>query len=293
MNTITPQIVPWRKRPPSKLASPSLQKQVIERLILLHGVYARAGVHFPMPSISFDLEGRAAGVAIRYRHIRFNSDILTEYPTQFINEIVGHELAHIAAAYIYKDKPRLLGHGIEWKLMMKIIGQDSNVYHDMVTPKMDEKFLHGYCDCSGDKPSSRFTNTKRNRFLLKYQAFVCTTCKGSIFPSLDSKIAANVALDQLLTPNKATPTMNQATPAQIEYAKQLAIQKDILYDPAMFSDKFALSNWITDAKELADVPTTAAQKQKIQKICKAKRIPLPNQPLKFKRAASAWLNQHK
>lgn len=293
MNSPAPQIVPWRKRQPTIIAPTTLQRRVVDRMIMLHGVYARAGIHFPMPTISFDLEGKAAGVAIQYRHIRFNSDILIEHTQAFLDQIVGHELAHIAAAYIHRNKTKLAGHGIEWKVMMKIIGQEPHVRHDLLTPKMDAKFLHGYCDCNSADPSIRMTDSKRKRFLLRYNHYYCKACKQTIYPSLEAKIAAKVALEQLLTPNPMKTPQNLATPSQIKYAKQLAIQKDVTPDPQLFCDKIALSEWIQHAKELNDVTPTPTQINLIKTICLSKKQALPDQPLKYKRAASAWLNQHK
>lgn len=98
-----------------------LQRECVKQVKFYVGLAAKkVGVHIPMPLVNFQLSGGVAGRAY-YRHnqqheIRFNPKLLRENADTFIEQTVGHEVAHLAAFTKYSTgiKP----HGPEWARTM-------------------------------------------------------------------------------------------------------------------------------------------------------------------------------
>ena len=52
-------------------------------------------------------------------------------PETFVKETPGHEAAHIIAMELFGFEGT--GHGRKWKEVMRVIGQQAKVYHNMAT----------------------------------------------------------------------------------------------------------------------------------------------------------------
>lgn len=77
----------------------------------------KAGIYMPMPVIKFDLRGTTAGRAWYPKHvIQFNLILLDENPEHFVTQVVGHEVAHLAA--FVKHGSGIKPHGSEWARVM-------------------------------------------------------------------------------------------------------------------------------------------------------------------------------
>lgn len=91
-------------------------------------IYHAAGVRMPMPTVSFDLRGKTAGQAYYTKnHVRLNAVLLTENTTEFIEQTVGHEVAHLATRFKYTGA--IQSHGPEWQAMMAVLGLDARRCH--------------------------------------------------------------------------------------------------------------------------------------------------------------------
>lgn len=85
---------------------------VLERLCREHGIV--------MPRVSYDLRGRCAGVSYNDKNwINFNIFLFRENFTDFLENVVPHELCHA-----WMDQLKLKGraHGKEWKELMGRMG---------------------------------------------------------------------------------------------------------------------------------------------------------------------------
>lgn len=113
-----------RAQPVSEALRYAARKRIAECVRIYHA----AGVRMPMPTVSFDLRGKTAGQAYYTKnHVRLNAVLLTENTTEFIEQTVGHEVAHLAARFKYTSA--IQSHGPEWQAMMAVLGLDARRCH--------------------------------------------------------------------------------------------------------------------------------------------------------------------
>lgn len=81
----------------------------------------KAGIILPRPRITFHLRGTVAGYAhYKENRINFNPILLDQNPEDFIQQTVGHEVAHLGAFVKYGG--RIQPHGPEWARVMFYLG---------------------------------------------------------------------------------------------------------------------------------------------------------------------------
>lgn len=98
--------------------APDIQQRCVDRILECH---ALVPTNMKAPTLSFDLRGTTAGQAFPAKHhIRLNGQLLNENTERFIEQTVGHEWAHLAAAHLHGHK--IQGHGKEWKSLMVRLG---------------------------------------------------------------------------------------------------------------------------------------------------------------------------
>lgn len=116
----------------SKTANRELAAKAIARI---HECYDKARARFPSfrlpyPSIEFTSRGRRAGSAYTMSNrIKLNPVLLNENGDDFISRTPGHEAAHIIANNVFGKS----GHGPNWKLVMRFLGQDPSRCHSFDT----------------------------------------------------------------------------------------------------------------------------------------------------------------
>jgi SprT protein len=106
---------------------------------------------FALPTIEFDLLGRCAGRAYcRENRIRLNPVLLLENQTDFIEETVPHEVAHLLTRTLYLGPGRMKPHGPEWKAVMLALGLKPTRCHDYDTTnaqvRQERRFSYA-CAC--------------------------------------------------------------------------------------------------------------------------------------------------
>ena len=152
-----------------------LQSKAIQRI---DEVYCQAELiynhSFVRPTINFELRGSRAGYAIYSRNlISLNNNLLHEYGEKFIQEIPGHEAAHLIARTMYPFG--ISSHGREWKMVMeRVCNQQAKRCHSF-----DVKTKNEYvCGCNGRV--HYLSTIKHNRIIRGATSFMCLDCKKTL-----------------------------------------------------------------------------------------------------------------
>lgn len=124
---------------------------------------------FSRPKVGFGIRGRVAGRAFYHQNrIELNFSFLLQEKENFISRTPGHEAAHLIAFQLYGGGIR--PHGIEWKSVMRAIGQEPSRCHDF-----EVKTSHVYiCKCKKHYLSTR----RHNSFLTGQQKYICNNCRS-------------------------------------------------------------------------------------------------------------------
>ncbi|KZZ57245.1 hypothetical protein A3762_07625 [Oleiphilus sp. HI0125] len=173
-----------------------LQQQTIdelERCLVLAQDYF--GRQFCLDAVKFDLRGKAAGqFRIRkaqsralsrkqslIKEIRFNQELLSLYGQQFIDETVGHEVAHFIVHEVVERRVR--PHGREWQsVMIDVLKKAPEVTHQYeVKPARTIKRYRYHCACPNK--SHELTSIRHNRVRRENAKYVCRICKTALLPS--------------------------------------------------------------------------------------------------------------
>ena len=129
------------------------------------------------PDISFDLRGMAAGQANYVENkIRLNRELLEKYASDFIEQTVPHEYAHLVA--YRKFGGRIRPHGKEWCSVMLALGAEPRRTHNYrVSPaRKCRRFLY-QCNCLGK--DYQLSSIRHNRIKKGFHYF-CSKCKGQL-----------------------------------------------------------------------------------------------------------------
>lgn len=130
---------------------------------------------FPMPIINYDISGLKAGVAyLQKNEIKFNRTLLLENPTEFIQQVVPHELAHLIVYQLFgKVKP----HGKEWQnIMENVFSLPAEVYHHFDVKNVQGKTFLYHCQCQEHHLSIR----RHNKIQQGKNEYYCRKCKGKL-----------------------------------------------------------------------------------------------------------------
>lgn len=106
--------------------------------------WARIRKHYPqLPNIipGYSLNNRlktTAGLAYceEYR-ITVSSELFWQHTRQFCEDTIPHELAHLAAWYIFQDR----GHGKGWYQVIETVNINTTRLHNMVNHKWETSKL--------------------------------------------------------------------------------------------------------------------------------------------------------
>ena len=129
------------------------------------------------PAVSFTLKGHCAGWAKR-KEINLNLAIMMDkrYP-QALHDTVIHELAHciVMAIHDHRTKP----HGIEWALVMHMLGQNAERCHsyDTQTARKTRKFEY-QCQCTKKHVLGVRSHNKHQRGYAN--VYRCIHCKTTL-----------------------------------------------------------------------------------------------------------------
>lgn len=139
------------------------------------------GREFEQPTVSFDLQGRAAGmyrVHRRQRHIRYNPYIFAKYFSDNLDNTVPHEAAHYLTDMLY-GLGNIRPHGDEWRTVMQLLGAKPAVtcrYDLSGIPLRRQQRFSYRCACSMHAMSA----VRHNRVLRGSGKYVCRQCRTEL-----------------------------------------------------------------------------------------------------------------
>ena len=139
------------------------------------------GREFKVPAVTFDLQGRAAGmyrVHRRQRHIRYNPYIFAKYFSDNLANTVPHEAAHYLTDMLYGLR-NIRPHGEEWRAVMRMLGAEPAVtccYDLGGVPLRRQRRFSYRCACS----SHAVSTVRHNRMLRGSGKYVCRQCRTEL-----------------------------------------------------------------------------------------------------------------
>ena len=130
---------------------------------------------YTSPQLSFHLKGTAAGMAYLNEHrIALNLVLLQENTAAVLSDVLGHEVAHLCAYYVYGA--RIKPHGSEWKHVMGLFGLPAKARHsfDVSNIKRRKVWRYAYgCKCAG---KVFWLGTQRHARIGKGHVYKCLSC---------------------------------------------------------------------------------------------------------------------
>lgn len=120
------------------------------------------------PKIIYKPKGSIAGSAFLTRwEIQLNSIMLLDNGTQFIEEVVPHELAHLI---VFKKFGKVKPHGKEWQYIMSEILEKSPVTTHRFSIQRNT-YLY-YCNCQ----QHHLTSIRHNKIQKNKTSYLCRKC---------------------------------------------------------------------------------------------------------------------
>lgn len=130
--------------------------------------------HFPRPTYLFNQRGRSAGSAhLQKNLIKFNPVLYIQNKQVFMEQVVGHEVAHLIAYQLYG---RVKPHGKEWQqIMSEVFKLTPQTTHELDVSSVQGKLFNYRCDCSEHQLTIR-----RHNKVLKGTSYLCRKCKSAL-----------------------------------------------------------------------------------------------------------------
>lgn len=132
-------------------------------------------IAMPMPKICFNQRGKVAGSAwLQKWEIRFNPVLMQDNLSEFLHQVVPHEVAHLIVFHLYqnsRNKPK--PHGKEWKfIMQQVFSRPATTRHNFDISKTQGKTFSYQCGCQTHQLSI-IRHNKVQRGTAKYHCYAC------------------------------------------------------------------------------------------------------------------------
>ncbi|PJG83493.1 SprT family zinc-dependent metalloprotease [Caviibacterium pharyngocola] len=128
--------------------------------------------NFPMPTVSYDLRGVKAGTAYLQKNlIKLNRTLLQENPTEFIRQVVPHELAHLI---VYQLFGRVKPHGVQWQTVMReVFRLPAETYHRFALDNVQGQTFPYACQCQIHQLTAR----RHQKVQRESAVYFCKKCR--------------------------------------------------------------------------------------------------------------------
>lgn len=132
--------------------------QVNDLIAKAREMYRGHGIQTPV--VLFDLTGTTAGEAWGSYKIRLNSALFAVNESEFYNDTIPHEVAHIVQHTVY---PHSKPHGSEWRSIMRFFGYNPTRKHkmDCTAVRRRKATVTVMCTCCSKEFPMGITKAKR------------------------------------------------------------------------------------------------------------------------------------
>ncbi|WP_187631050.1 SprT-like domain-containing protein [Paraburkholderia sp. UCT31] len=235
-------------------------------------LYAAPRTPIRMPAVSFELRGRVGGTANHSENLlRFNALLLMENESEYLRQIVPHEVAHLVAHSVFGAG--ISPHGTEWQSVMRKFGLEPLRTHSMDTarsrtrPPLDRI---AYI-CTGCRKDYQLSSRMHARVMAGREGRICTGCKRPLRP-VDPKLvprempgfrAASAPRSPSLSPTPrggpiraqlpsltSRPPVIPPTEKQVLFAASIAKQLGIAVPAPALIERKACSDFLAQALKL-------------------------------------------
>ncbi|MGS2721294.1 SprT family zinc-dependent metalloprotease [Paraglaciecola aestuariivivens] len=152
---------------------PNQQKIIQQVTLLMQHANEYLQQNFAMPQVTFNQRGKvAASARLQTHELRFNSVLLNDNLSEFLSDVVPHEICHLLAFQLFG---RVKPHGKEWQnLMRTVFERQPQTYHKMNVTKVAGKTFTYHCACGPLTLSIR----RHNKVKRGQQQYICRKCKS-------------------------------------------------------------------------------------------------------------------
>ena len=133
----------------------------------------------------FDLRGHTAGMYCRRGddiYLRFNLEIANNYPEDYVNRTVPHEVAHLAVGCNFQREP---AHGRKWKQAMGVLKADSSVRHRYKTTSARKTFAY---TCGCESKEHQISGVRHRKMRERGVQYLCKLCRKEITEKTDERL---------------------------------------------------------------------------------------------------------
>lgn len=159
----------------------ALQAQIIQQVDDCYvQAEQRLNRKFIRPNVNFKQRGKIAGSAHLVKNeLRFNAKLLQDNMSQFMNEVVQHEIAHLLCFQLFG---RVQPHGKQWKKLMKdVFDLVGTRCHQMDTKEVEGQTFTYHCGCGDMQLSIR----RHNKVVRGEQQYQCKQCRQILSRTLN------------------------------------------------------------------------------------------------------------